>query len=568
MRKVKVLFFAADPLSAGRRTERLLLDEEVRQIRRRIQSARYRDALDLDAHWATRTKDLLHALNSTQPRVVHFSGHGGPDGLVLSALDGRSGHPVGAAALARLFEVFRGDIGLVVLNACFSLPQAEAIAARVGCAIGTRREIGDEAAITFSATFYQALAFGTSVQAAFDQARAALEMDHPEERECPELVVRPDVDAAKLVLVAPGEADVDPAAAPVEGSRASRRAAGARRLAMGAAAVLVLAAGGALVRANLKDPAPTDPGSPRPDVVLEDSVPPAPIQRVDSQIAPVPSPTTEPQTQAAEPRLAASGVESDLAAARDLYRARDYAAARPLLERAAAAGNTEAMGYLGIIYLNGWGTAARPKDAIPLLRQATAAGDARATNALGAAYKAGVGVDRDYDEAMRLFRIAQEKGYAEAMRNIGDLFRLAWGVDRNYDSAMAWYRRAARAGSPDGLMYVGSMYECALGVDRDMDEAVRWFRSAADAGSLPAMVRLGKMYADGDHVRRDYEQARVLYQRAADGGSAEGMYNLGVLYYHGHGVGQNRAEAIRRFRQAAAAGYARAQATLDAIGAR
>jgi hypothetical protein len=97
----------------------------------------------------------------------------------------------------------------VVLNACFSLPQAEAIAASVGCAIGTGGPISDEGAITFGGAFYRALAFGQSVQAAYDQARTALALEHVDDRECPRLVVRPDVDPARLVLVAPGDVSAD-----------------------------------------------------------------------------------------------------------------------------------------------------------------------------------------------------------------------------------------------------------------------------------------------------------------------------------------------------------------------
>ncbi|MBV9773018.1 MAG: hypothetical protein JO040_03675, partial [Gemmatimonadetes bacterium] len=85
MEKVKVLFFSADPKSApphgyGRR---LLLDEEVRKIQKKVRTARYRDDLAFDTRWAMRTDDLLQALNETDPQVVHFSGHGGSDGLVM-----------------------------------------------------------------------------------------------------------------------------------------------------------------------------------------------------------------------------------------------------------------------------------------------------------------------------------------------------------------------------------------------------------------------------------------------------------------------------------------------------
>lgn len=210
MSKVKVLFFAADPLSAppDGRLRRLRLDDDVRQIREKVRAAEHRDALEFDFRLAARPDDLLQALNETRPQVVHFSGHGGDEGLVLVGSDGRGALPVDSAALARLFRVFEDDIRLAVLNACFSLPQAQAIAGAVGCAIGTRGQISDSAAITFGASFYRAIAFGRSVQAAYDQARTALALEHFEDRECPQLVVRAGVDPARLVLVAPGGQDV------------------------------------------------------------------------------------------------------------------------------------------------------------------------------------------------------------------------------------------------------------------------------------------------------------------------------------------------------------------------
>src|SRR4028119_1396845 len=174
MKKAKVLFFAADPLSVGGGgAPRLQLDAEVREIREQVRTASHRDVLDFDVHWAARADDLLRALGKTRPRVVPFSGHGGDAGLVLVGSMPSHGHRVGAEALAQLFQVYRGDIRVVVLNACQSLPEAEAIAAVVGCAIGARTAITDEAAITFGSEFYGALASGDSVRTAFDRARAA-----------------------------------------------------------------------------------------------------------------------------------------------------------------------------------------------------------------------------------------------------------------------------------------------------------------------------------------------------------------------------------------------------------
>jgi|GEM_PF-2487523 len=202
MSKLKILFFAADPLSAppSGAAPRLLLDEDIRQIREKVRASEHRDAFDFDYRLAARSDDLLQALNELQPDVVHFSGHGWSEGLVFVDSDGRSPHGVDAALLTGLFRIFPGQIRLVVLNACRSHTQAEAIAQVIGCAIGMRGAISDEAAIAFGAAFYRAIGFGHSVQKAFDQGCLALPAA---ERDCPRLLKRRGIDPARLVLVSP-----------------------------------------------------------------------------------------------------------------------------------------------------------------------------------------------------------------------------------------------------------------------------------------------------------------------------------------------------------------------------
>ncbi|HSU17485.1 CHAT domain-containing protein [Longimicrobium sp.] len=205
MSKLKILFFAADPLSLppGGRRPRLRLDEDVRGIREKIRLSEYRDAVEVDLRLAARPDDLLQALYEVRPQVVHFSAHGWSEGLILMDPAGQRPHRVQGEALTTLFRSFPGNIRLVVLNACDSYAQAEAIAGVVGCAIGMRGEITDEAAITFGSSFYRAMGFGESIQAAFDQARSAVGLSHFSERDCPRLAAQPDIDPARLVLVSP-----------------------------------------------------------------------------------------------------------------------------------------------------------------------------------------------------------------------------------------------------------------------------------------------------------------------------------------------------------------------------
>jgi TPR repeat protein len=559
MSQVKVLFFAADPLSVSTGgPPRLLLDVEVRQIRRRIEAAKYRDELDLDVRWATRTKDLVFALNQTHPHVVHFSGHGGPGGLVLAGLSEGRGHSVDAAGLTKLFEVFRGDIRVVVLNACFSLPQAEAIAGVVGCAVGTRRQISDAAAITFGATFYQAVAFGHSVKVAFEQARAALALDHHDDQEYPDLVVRPDVDPAQLFLISAEDVDAGeresgdtpPASAahliarPAESSPWGQ---GSRWIGV-AGTALVLSAG-ALIARGMRDGG---------DQVAVECTPSEIVRRLAAF-----SDSVAVSTTPANP----SGTEAEVAAAKDLYDARNYTAAFPIFKRAADARNAEAMGFLGIMYLRGQGTARDTVRALELLRNAGAKRDVRGMKALAEVYR-GDSVSRNDHFAPYWYRLAAESGDAEAMRELGSMYLKGREVERNDSAALEWLEKAMRAGSVDAMVDIAWMHEKGLNTPANNKRAFRCYRTAAEAGSARGMFALGQAYEKGVGVRADDRQAALWYRKGADAGSPDAMNTLAAMYLRGRGVPTDTAQAISLFRQAVAAGSTIAAGNLVKLGVR
>jgi tetratricopeptide (TPR) repeat protein len=517
MSKIKVLFFAADPRSAHGRAPRLLLDEDVRQIRHKLRAAEHRDALELDPWLAARADDLIQALNQTRPRVVHFSGHGGSAGLVLASDDGVRGHTVDAAALTQLFEAFRGEIRVVVLNACLSLPQAEAIAEVVGCAIGTPSTISDEAAITFGASFYRAIAFGHSVGAAYKQARVALALEHFEDRECPVLVTRDDVDPAKLVLVSAPGADSDPrevaqAATPPRDdatprehgppSPAARPAltARARRWAVMAGAAATLVSGVVLVDVGWRAVVPIIAARGR-----------APVKTfIDPDFRSPTAPVTP----------------GDLTNAKDLYEAENYAPAFPLFKHFAEEGNVEAKGYLGVMYLEGQGTSPNEVQAEFWLREAVKKRDARAMHGLGALYE----MEGNHYRAAHWFRAAvKEHDYAPAMNSLAKMYAHGRYVKANRDSALALYKKAADAGIVEALVGAGEVHQRGLDGPRDTDAALRLYSEAAQKGSARAMEAIGRMYQEGDGVARDPEQARYWYQKAADAGSDVAVSNLALL---------------------------------------
>lgn len=181
----KILVLAANP----RNTPGLRLDEEVRGIQRSIQLATERDRFQVISEWAVRTEDLIQTLLTHQPHIVHFIGHGtGDQGLVLDDGHGRS-QRVPTRALARLFQQV-SSVDCVLLNACYSDMQAQAISQFVGCVVGMNQPIGDPAAISFSRGFYTAIGHGSKYEAAYEIGRTAIDLEGLDEVATPVLRLR------------------------------------------------------------------------------------------------------------------------------------------------------------------------------------------------------------------------------------------------------------------------------------------------------------------------------------------------------------------------------------------
>ena len=190
----KLLFLAANPLD----TDSLRLDEEMRAIDISLRQADLREQFDVRSHWAVRIGDLQELLLRYQPDIVHFSGHGSNAGeIVLQDAQGQ-GMVVPPAALADLFGLLSDTIRCVVLNACYSADQAEAIAGEIDCVIGMTDAITDTASIEFSTAFYRALGYGRSVQSAFDLGCNQIDLASLDEAHKPLLLGAADPESVYL----------------------------------------------------------------------------------------------------------------------------------------------------------------------------------------------------------------------------------------------------------------------------------------------------------------------------------------------------------------------------------
>jgi hypothetical protein len=183
---IRILFLGANPADSTP----LRLDQEVREIDRSLSSAALGHRFQLHQKWAVRASDLQSHLLRTKPQILHFSGHGAHQmGIVLEGEDGTS-RPVAGAHLARLLGQFNQNLRCVVLNACYSEEQAQAIVQEVDCVVGMSTAVADRAAIRFAAKFYEALAYGQDVRAAFDLACSDIEINELGQDAVPHLLAR------------------------------------------------------------------------------------------------------------------------------------------------------------------------------------------------------------------------------------------------------------------------------------------------------------------------------------------------------------------------------------------
>jgi hypothetical protein len=193
MNKITILFLASDPANVGYRPR---LGAELRDIANEIELTVNRDLFQLESELAVRPRDLQGAIMRHYPDIVHFSGHGGMEGIFLEDDSGNK-KAVSKEALAQLFEIFKDNIHVVFLNACYTQSQIEAFRETIDFTIGMKEPVADEAAMKFAGAFYRALAYNYPVEMAFKLAVNQLTIDDLPNQDTPVLYIKNGVDATK-----------------------------------------------------------------------------------------------------------------------------------------------------------------------------------------------------------------------------------------------------------------------------------------------------------------------------------------------------------------------------------
>lgn len=162
----RVLFIAANPDQESKKA--LALDKEFRAIKEAF--ARKNVPVHIEPLLAASVDDVRRALMEEQFDFIHFSGHADQDGI---ALIGETGSEVTLSydVLSKMIKS-QHNLESVLLNGCHTGEGAEQIPSPL--IVGILDEIDDEAALAFSAGFYEAVAAQHSADSAFEQGAIAV----------------------------------------------------------------------------------------------------------------------------------------------------------------------------------------------------------------------------------------------------------------------------------------------------------------------------------------------------------------------------------------------------------
>lgn len=171
----KILILSANPIG----TDRLRLDEEVRDIEEGLQRSKYREQFKVDQKQALRLRDMRRAILDHEPQILHFTGHGVLDGFFVEDKNGFA-TIVPSLAFSNLLRLASDRIECVFLSACHSEAQTDRINKYIKYVIGMPAEIKEKAAIEYAVGFYDALGAGKGIEEAHGYGINAIQQYCPE----------------------------------------------------------------------------------------------------------------------------------------------------------------------------------------------------------------------------------------------------------------------------------------------------------------------------------------------------------------------------------------------------
>ncbi len=219
-----------------------------------------------------------------------------------------------------------------------------------------------------------------------------------------------------------------------------------------------------------------------------------------------------------------SRAKADLDAALVAFRAKDFAAAMPYLDRPSSEGSIQANWLTGHMYRKGLGVPVNVANA----------------------FKHYSRVAEDYVDHRSEVSGNERYFVMDSLAHTADYLRKGHkkaGVSQNVNRALHFYQTAASAGHAGAQYGFGIMYLNGEGVAMDRSYGMRWLGTAAQKRYAPAASLLGDIYKDSD----DDVRALVWYKIAAD--TAESSLKVKVSRKYESlvaGVSQKQMDEVNR----------------------
>lgn len=201
-----------------------------------------------------------------------------------------------------------------------------------------------------------------------------------------------------------------------------------------------------------------------------------------------------------------------------------------LIKEEADSRNMDAANLLGLVYLNGWGTAKDSILAFQYFRKAAIGGYPIAMHNTAQLYMKGIGVDKNPYRAIHWYEKASFVNYSKSIYALGEVYFNGIGIKQDYVKAFTYFEQAAHLGHGNAMFFLGLMYSNGNGVDKNLTEAAYWYRKSAELGYAGSQNNLGLLYEEGEGVNRSYQDAEKWFLQSANAGNAYAQKNLHRLY--------------------------------------
>lgn len=208
--------------------------------------------------------------------------------------------------------------------------------------------------------------------------------------------------------------------------------------------------------------------------------------------------------------------------------------------QASNGGEVQALGQLGLCYLEGLGTLKDETLAFNLLKSGAEQGDVNAMLHAAKLASSGRGTAVDHRLATEFLTEAANKGHGPAAYQLGQMYLQGLGVAKDANQAFLYFAQAATAGVMEAHTGLAQCYTDGIGTPVNLQLAKKNWIAASLSGDVLAQRIVGEKLLTGADGFAEYpEKARRYLERAANSGDAQAQYQLALCCYFGIGGPQD-----------------------------